>query len=54
VFTAQKALPLMPNGNTIILTGSVVDIKGFPSFSIYSDTKAAVRSFARTWMRYEY
>jgi NAD(P)-dependent dehydrogenase (short-subunit alcohol dehydrogenase family) len=49
VFTAQKALPLMPNGGTIILTGSIVDIKGFPAFSIYSATKAAVRSFARTW-----
>jgi NAD(P)-dependent dehydrogenase (short-subunit alcohol dehydrogenase family) len=49
VFTAQKALPLMPNGGTIILTGSIVDIKGFPAFSVYSATKAAVRSFARTW-----
>jgi NAD(P)-dependent dehydrogenase (short-subunit alcohol dehydrogenase family) len=49
VFTAQKALPLMPNGGTIILTGSIVDIKGFPAFSIYSATKTAVRSFARTW-----
>jgi NAD(P)-dependent dehydrogenase (short-subunit alcohol dehydrogenase family) len=49
VFTAQKALPLMPNGGTIILTGSIVDIKGFPAFSVYSAAKAAVRSFARTW-----
>jgi NAD(P)-dependent dehydrogenase (short-subunit alcohol dehydrogenase family) len=49
VFTAQKALPLMPNGGTIILNGSIVSIKGFPAFSIYSATKAAVRSFARTW-----
>jgi NAD(P)-dependent dehydrogenase (short-subunit alcohol dehydrogenase family) len=49
VFTAQKALPLMPPGSTIILTGSIVDVKGFPSFSIYSAAKAAVRSFARTW-----
>jgi NAD(P)-dependent dehydrogenase (short-subunit alcohol dehydrogenase family) len=49
VFTAQKALPLLRNGGTIILTGSIVDIKGFPAFSIYSATKAAVRSFARTW-----
>lgn len=49
VFTVQKALPFMPNGSAIILTGSIVDVKGFPSFSIYSATKAAVRSFARTW-----
>jgi NAD(P)-dependent dehydrogenase (short-subunit alcohol dehydrogenase family) len=49
VFTVQKALPLIPKGGAIILTASIVDIKGFPSFSIYSAAKAAVRSFARTW-----
>jgi NAD(P)-dependent dehydrogenase (short-subunit alcohol dehydrogenase family) len=49
LFTAQKALPLMPDGGTIILNGSIVSIKGFPAFSVYSATKAAVRSFARTW-----
>jgi NAD(P)-dependent dehydrogenase (short-subunit alcohol dehydrogenase family) len=49
VFTAQKALPLMPDGGTIILTGSIVGIKGFPAFIIYSAAKAAVRNFARTW-----
>jgi NAD(P)-dependent dehydrogenase (short-subunit alcohol dehydrogenase family) len=49
VFTVQKALPLMPNGGSIILNASIADIKGFPAFSIYSATKAAVRSFARTW-----
>lgn len=49
VFTVQKALPLMPDGGTIILTGSIVGIKGFPAFSIYSAAKAAVRNFARTW-----
>jgi NAD(P)-dependent dehydrogenase (short-subunit alcohol dehydrogenase family) len=49
VFTAQKALPLMPDGGTIILTGSIVGIKGFPAFSIYSAAKAAVRNFASTW-----
>ena len=46
VFTAQKALPLLPDGGTIILTGSIVGIKGFPAFSIYSAAKAAVRNFA--------
>jgi NAD(P)-dependent dehydrogenase (short-subunit alcohol dehydrogenase family) len=49
LFTAQKALPLMSDGGTIIMTGSEVSIKGFPSTSVYSATKAAVRSFARTW-----
>ena len=48
-FTVQKALPLMNDGGSIILTGSVADVKGFPSISVYSATKAAVRSFARTW-----
>jgi NAD(P)-dependent dehydrogenase (short-subunit alcohol dehydrogenase family) len=49
VFTAQKALPLMSDGGTIIMTGSEASIKGFPDTSVYSATKAAVRSFARTW-----
>jgi NAD(P)-dependent dehydrogenase (short-subunit alcohol dehydrogenase family) len=49
VFTAQKALPLMPDGGTIILTGSDAAIKGIAGTSAYSATKAAVRSFARTW-----
>jgi len=39
----------MPDGGTIIMTGSEVSMKGFPSQSVYSATKAAVRSFARTW-----
>jgi NAD(P)-dependent dehydrogenase (short-subunit alcohol dehydrogenase family) len=49
VFTAQKAVPLMPDGGTIILTGSGAAIKGMADTSVYSATKAAVRSFARTW-----
>jgi NAD(P)-dependent dehydrogenase (short-subunit alcohol dehydrogenase family) len=48
-FTVQKALPLMNDGGSIVLTGSIADVKGFPSISVYSATKAAVRSFARTW-----
>jgi NAD(P)-dependent dehydrogenase (short-subunit alcohol dehydrogenase family) len=48
-FTVQKALPLMPEGGTIVLNASVVSIKGMPAFGVYSATKAAVRSFARTW-----
>ena len=49
LFTAQKALPLVPDGGTIILNGSIVSIKGFANFSVYAASKAAVRSFARTW-----
>jgi len=49
LFTVQKALPLLPDGASIILTASVVGSKGLPANSVYSATKAAVRSFARTW-----
>jgi NAD(P)-dependent dehydrogenase (short-subunit alcohol dehydrogenase family) len=49
LFTVQKALPLMPDGATIILNASIVGSKGLPSHSVYSATKAAIRSFARTW-----
>ena len=49
VFTAQKALPLLKDGGAIVINGSTVSIVGQPSFSVYSATKAAVRSFARTW-----
>jgi NAD(P)-dependent dehydrogenase (short-subunit alcohol dehydrogenase family) len=49
LFTVQKALPLMPDGASIILNASVVSSKGDPAFSVYSATKAAVRSFARGW-----
>jgi NAD(P)-dependent dehydrogenase (short-subunit alcohol dehydrogenase family) len=49
LFTVQKALPLMPDGSSIILNASIVGSKGLPANSVYSATKAAVRSFARTW-----
>ena len=49
LFTVQKALPLLPDGASIILNASIVGSKGLPSNSVYSATKAAVRSFARTW-----
>ena len=49
LFTVQKALPLMPEGASIILNASMVGSKGLPDWSVYSATKAAVRSFARTW-----
>jgi NAD(P)-dependent dehydrogenase (short-subunit alcohol dehydrogenase family) len=49
LFTVQKALPLIPDGGAIILNASIVSVKGNPALSIYSATKAAVRSFARGW-----
>jgi NAD(P)-dependent dehydrogenase (short-subunit alcohol dehydrogenase family) len=49
LFTVQKALPLMPDGASIILNASVVGSKGLSANSVYSATKASIRSFARTW-----
>ena len=49
LFTVQKALPLMTDGGSIILNASIVASIGMPAFSVYSASKAAVRSFARTW-----
>jgi NAD(P)-dependent dehydrogenase (short-subunit alcohol dehydrogenase family) len=49
LFTVQKALPLMPDGGTIVLNASMVSVKGFPAFGVYAASKAALRSFARTW-----
>ena len=49
VFTVQQALPLMSSGGVIVLAGSGAGSKGFANLSIYSATKAAIRSFARTW-----
>jgi NAD(P)-dependent dehydrogenase (short-subunit alcohol dehydrogenase family) len=48
-FTVQKALPLMTRGGTIVLVASALHLKGLPAHSTYSATKAALRSFARTW-----
>lgn len=49
LFTVQKALPLFRDGGSIILNASIVSIKAMSAFSVYSATKAAVRSFARSW-----
>ena len=49
IFTVQKALPLVPDGGSIILNASIVATKGFADWSMYSAAKAAVRSLARTW-----
>ena len=49
LFTVQKALPLLPDGASIILNSSVVGSKGLSANSVYAATKAAIRSFARTW-----
>jgi NAD(P)-dependent dehydrogenase (short-subunit alcohol dehydrogenase family) len=48
-FTVQKALPLFKDGGSIILNSSVSNVKGLPAFSAYAASKAAVRSFARSW-----
>ncbi len=50
LFTVQKALPLFNDNGSIFLNGSIASIKGFPSFGVYSASKAALRSFARTWL----
>ncbi len=49
LFTVQKALPLFNDGGSIIMNGSIAGSMGFPAFGIYSASKAALRSFARTW-----
>jgi NAD(P)-dependent dehydrogenase (short-subunit alcohol dehydrogenase family) len=49
-FSVQKALPLLSRGASVILVGSIASIKGFEAFSVYDATKAAVRSFARSWI----
>ena len=49
LFTVQKALPLLVDGGSIILTGSTAGSIGMPGLSVYAATKAAIRNFARTW-----
>src|SRR5471032_1920985 len=50
LFTVQKALPLLKNGASVILTGSTSAVTGIPAFSVYSASKAAIRNFARSWI----
>ena len=50
IFTVQKALPLLGQGSSVILTGSVTGIEGNANFSVYSASKAAVRNLARSWI----
>lgn len=50
LFTVQKALPLFNDGGSIFMTGSIASVKGWPNYSVYSASKAALRSFARTWL----
>jgi len=50
VFTVQRALPLLSEGASVIMTGSIASVKGIPGFSVYAASKAAVRSFARSWL----
>jgi NAD(P)-dependent dehydrogenase (short-subunit alcohol dehydrogenase family) len=49
LFAVQKALPLMRDGGSILMTGSIASVKGFEGLSVYNASKAAIRSFARTW-----
>jgi len=49
IFTVQKALPLLTDGGSIIMTGSIAGVKGFAGMGVYSASKAAIRSLARTW-----
>ncbi|SCF24081.1 SDR family oxidoreductase [Micromonospora saelicesensis] len=49
IFTVQKALPLLNEGASIVLTGSTAASNGTPAFSVYAASKAAIRSFGRTW-----
>jgi NAD(P)-dependent dehydrogenase (short-subunit alcohol dehydrogenase family) len=49
LFTVQKALPLLQDGASVILTGSTAAVTGTPAFSVYAASKAAIRSFARNW-----
>ena len=50
LFTVQKALPLFNDGGSIFMTGSIASVKGWPDYSVYSASKAALRSFVRTWL----
>ncbi|MEI6001170.1 glucose 1-dehydrogenase [Paraburkholderia bengalensis] len=50
LFTVQKALPLLKDGASIVLTGSTAAVTGIPAFSVYSASKAAIRNFARGWI----
>ena len=50
VFTVQKALPLIKDGGSIVLTASTTSVSGTPALSVYSASKAAVRNFARNWI----
>jgi NAD(P)-dependent dehydrogenase (short-subunit alcohol dehydrogenase family) len=50
LFTVQKALPLFRDGGSIFMTGSVASVKGFPGYSVYAASKAALHAFARGWL----
>ncbi|MDB4918490.1 SDR family oxidoreductase [Mucilaginibacter sp.] len=49
LFTVQKALPLLTDSASVIMTGSIASVKGFEGMGVYNASKAAIRSFARTW-----
>lgn len=50
LFTVQKALPLFNDGGSILMTGSIASVKGWPGFSVYAASKAALHAYARVWL----
>jgi len=50
LFTVQKALPLFNDGGSIFMTGSIASVKGWPDYTVYAGSKAALRAFARGWL----
>jgi NAD(P)-dependent dehydrogenase (short-subunit alcohol dehydrogenase family) len=50
LFTVQKALPIMRDGGSVIMNGSIAHLKGMPGLSVYAGSKAALRSFTRSWV----
>ena len=50
LFTVQKALPLFNDGGSIFMTGSIASVKGWPGYSVYAGSKAALHAFARAWL----
>ena len=50
LFTVQKALPLFNDGGSIFMTGSIASVRGYPSWSVYAASKAALHAYARVWL----
>src|ERR1700758_1361670 len=50
LFTVQKALPLFNDGGSILMTGSIASVRGYPSWSVYAASKAVLHAYARVWL----